>query len=278
MRAVTTPGIDHAQRGAQTRRSSSWSPGSARGALPSGEAGGPASQPEAERFAALPLASDERVPCKDGRVSDPASEDLTSSWFADVRLTGLAPRETWLSPKIEVRASPVHGRGTFAVAEIAAAETVEVWGQLWQGRLTAEYTGDAARAVLAARHGMVVMQWDDDLFSIECRGGDPGYFINHSCDPAMWFGDAFTLQARRLVLAGDELTLDYALFEADDSFQAAWICRCGTACCRGSVTGRDWMRTELQSRYAGRFTPLLDKRIAALPAGEARPDGASRSS
>ena len=202
-------------------------------------------------------------------MSDSVSEDLTGSWFDGVRLSVLAPAETWLSPKIEVRASPVHGRGTFAVAEIVAGETVEVWGQLWQGTLTAEYTADAARAELAARRGMVVMQWDDGLFSIEHGGGDPGYFINHSCDPALWFGDAFTLQARRLILTGDELTLDYALFEADDSFQAAWTCRCGAACCRGSVTGRDWMRTDLHSRYADRFTPLLNKRIAALPAGEA---------
>jgi uncharacterized protein len=216
-------------------------------------------------------------PCKDGRVSDSASEDLSGSWFADARLTGLAPGETWLSPKIEVRASPVHGRGTFAVAEIAAGEIVEVWGQLWQGRLTAEYTADAARAELAAQRGMVVMQWDDELFSIERRGADPGYFINHSCDPALWFSDAFTLEARRLARPGDELTLDYALFEAHDSFRAAWICRCGAACCRGSVTGRDWMRADLRSRYAGRFTPLLNKRIAVLSAGEARQENASRS-
>lgn len=208
-------------------------------------------------------------PCKDGRVSDSASEDLSGSWLEDVRLTRLAPEETWLSPKIEVRASPVHGRGTFAVAEIAVGETAEIWGQLWQGMLTAEYTADAARAELGAQRGMVVMQWDDELFSIERRGGDPGYFINHCCDPALWFADAFTLEARRLALPGDELTLDYALFEADDSFRAAWMCRCGAACCRGSVTGRDWMRGDLQSRYAGRFTPLLNKRIAALSAGDA---------
>jgi uncharacterized protein len=195
---------------------------------------------------------------------------MTGSWFDDVRLTGLAPEETWLSPKIEVRASPLHRRGTFAVAEIAVAEAVEVWGQRWQGVLTAEYTADDARAELAAQRGMEVMQWDDQLFSIERRGGDPGYFINHSCDPSLWFRDAFTLEARRLVLPGDELTLDYALFEADDSFRAAWTCRCGAAGCRGSVTGRDWMRKDLQSRYAGRFTPLLNKRIAAMSAGEPR--------
>jgi hypothetical protein len=62
------------------------------------------------------------------------------------------------------------------------------------------------------------------------------------------------------MLPGDELTLDYALFEAADSFRAAWTFRCATACCRGSVTGRDWMRKDLHSRYVSRFTPLLNKR------------------
>ncbi|HUC23533.1 MAG TPA: SET domain-containing protein-lysine N-methyltransferase [Streptosporangiaceae bacterium] len=200
-------------------------------------------------------------------MGDLASEEQSGSWFEHVRLTMLAPEETWLSPKIEVRTSPVHGRGTFAVAEIAVAETVEVWGQRCQGVFTVEYTEDEARADLAAKRGMVVMQWDDHLFSIERPGGDPGYFINHSCDSALWFRDAFTLEARRLVLPGDELTLDYALLESDDSYRPAWTCHCGAAGCRSSVTGRDWMRSDLQSRYLGGFTPLLNKRIAALSAG-----------
>jgi uncharacterized protein len=221
--------------------------------------------PEAEQ-SSDPLACIRRARlCKDDSVSESASKDLSGSWFEDVRLTGLAPEDTWLSPKIEVRASPVQGRGTFAVAEITVAETVEVWGQRWQGVLTVEYTADDARAELAADHGMVVTQWDDQLFSIERRGADPGYFINHSCDSSLWFRDAFTLEARRLVLPGDELTLDYALFEADDSFRPAWTCQCGAAECRGSLTGLDWTRKDIQNRYRGGFTPLLNKRIAALP-------------
>jgi hypothetical protein len=120
------------------------------------------------------------------------------------------------------------------------------------------------------------MRWDEELFSIERRGGDPGYFINHGCDSALWFGDAFTLDARRPVQPGDELTLDYALFEADESFRAAWRCQCGAACCRRWVTGRDWMRADVRGRYADRFTPLLNKRMATLPAGVAS-DGTSSS-
>jgi hypothetical protein len=36
------------------------------------------------------------------------------------------------------------------------------------------------------------------------------------------------------------------------------------------------MREDLQRRYADRFTPLLNKRIAARPADIARPDGENR--
>lgn len=196
-------------------------------------------------------------------MSAAADDDTASSWFDGVGLTELAPADTWLSPKIDVRASPVHGRGTFALADIAAGETVEVWGQRWQGAMVAEYTADAARAELAAARGLVVMQWDDELFSIEARGGDPGYFLNHSCDPTLWFGDAVTLRASREVPTGEELTLDYALFQEHEEFVAPWRCRCGTTRCRGVVTGRDSMLPDLQSRYAGFFTPLLNKRIAA---------------
>ena len=107
-------------------------------------------------------------------MSGRSDEDPAGWWSRTARLTGLAPPETWISPKIEVRVSPVHGKGTFAIAAIAAGEAVQVWGQRWQGSLTAEYTADAGRAALAARRGLVVMQWDEELYSIERGGRRPG--------------------------------------------------------------------------------------------------------
>lgn len=95
------------------------------------------------------------------------------------------------------------------------------------------------------------------------RGGaDDGYFLNHSCDPNLWFEDAFTLVARRRVEPGEELTIDYMLFEADESFRASWRCCCGARSCRGTFTGRDWQLADVQARYAGHFSPLLEKRVA----------------
>jgi hypothetical protein len=49
----------------------------------------------------------------------------------------------------------------------------------------------------------------------------------------------------RDIRAGEELTTDYALFfDHDQTMQ----CRCGTPSCRGTVSGRDWQRPDLQRR------------------------------
>ena len=57
------------------------------------------------------------------------------------------------------------------------------------------------------------MQRDTDLFSIEDRGDDDGYFVNHSCNGNLWMTDAFTLTARRDINKDEEITADYALWE-----------------------------------------------------------------
>ena len=41
-------------------------------------------------------------------------------------------------------------------------------------------------------------------------------------------------------------------------------CACGSARCRGRVTGNDWRDPLLWKRYAGHFSPYLQRRIAAL--------------
>ena len=76
----------------------------------------------------------------------------------------------------------------FAISPIAKDEVVVVWG--------GEYTNkeEAEKERLKGSH---VMQWDEDLYSVETKGDDPGYFINHSCEPNIWMQDAFTLVARR---------------------------------------------------------------------------------
>ena len=91
-------------------------------------------------------------------------------------------------------------------------------------------------------------------------------FINHSCDPNVWMQDEVTLEARRDSAIGEELTIDYAMFEGSEDWVSPWACRCGSACCRGKFTGQDWRRKDLQERYRDHFSPFINKRIRRLNA------------
>lgn len=141
-----------------------------------------------------------------------------------------ASKKDWVSPKIEIRETEGRGKGTFALEKISAGEPAVIFG--------GEYT-DAQGAKEAWAHGKLTMQWDHDLFSVEERGDDMGYFINHSCEPNTWMNDAFTITAKRDIAAGEELTADYAQWEADENHVSPWECACGSRLCRKKITGRD---------------------------------------
>lgn len=141
----------------------------------------------------------------------------------------------------------------FALQNIVKGEKVVVWGGNYVGH---------DEALLAQSSGKLVMQWDDDLYSVEDRGDDDSYFINHSCDPNLWMVGPVTLIARRNITSGEELTADYALWEADEAYTSRWRCACGSSLCRGRVTGRDWQNKDLQQRYQDHFSPLINKRIS----------------
>jgi hypothetical protein len=98
----------------------------------------------------------------------------------------------------------------------------------------------------------------------------PDYLLNHACDPNLGMKDEVTLVTRREVPIGEELTIDYAVFSLDPDWVAAFTCRCGAAECRGTITGRDWERGDLQHRYAGLFHPAIAARIAMSAEGGTR--------
>lgn len=84
-------------------------------------------------------------------------------------------------------------------------------------------------------------------------------FMNHSCDPNVWMEDEVTLATRRDVDAREELTADYALWGSDGE----WVCACGSPVCRRTITADDWRLPDVQSRYAGHFSPFVAERIRA---------------
>jgi hypothetical protein len=161
-------------------------------------------------------------------------------------------RPSWLNPKIEIRQSGIAGTGMFAKEALQSGEKAVVFGGLY---------ADTEGANEAVEQGKGVMQWDDDIWSIETDIDDPAYRVNHSCSPNLWMQDAYTLAARTDIAPGTELTADYALWEADENYVSRWRCGCGAPGCRGCVTGQDWRSPQLQQAYSGHFSPLINKRI-----------------
>ena len=84
------------------------------------------------------------------------------------------PENHWINPKIETRRSSVDGRGMFAEAQFNDGDIVVVWGGV---------SGTKEEAEQAREQGRLVMQLDDDLYTIEERGDSDTYFMNHSCEP-----------------------------------------------------------------------------------------------
>jgi hypothetical protein len=80
-------------------------------------------------------------------------------------------------------------------------------------------------------------------------------------------GDEATLIARHDIEAGEEATVDYALFTTQSNWMLDTRCRCGAPDCRRIITGDDWRRPEVQERYRGHFSPFINRRIEKLGKG-----------
>ena len=142
----------------------------------------------------------------------------------------------------------------FATAAIEKGEVVAVWG----GTFVNSTAADRARLT-----GKAVQQIDDEVFEVFDRSQPgPACYHNHSCAPNTGMADEVTVVALRPIPPGDELTIDYAMFEATEDHVMRWECHCGAQACRRRITGRDWRLQELQARYGSHFSPMLQRRIA----------------
>ena len=164
---------------------------------------------------------------------------------------------SYRSPKTEVRQSKIHGRGLFATADIAEREVVAVKG----GHIVSR---EQLREQVTPRLGPVEIQIGDDLFITPVTQGQRDgsmLYSNHSCNANLGMRGEITFVALRDIRAGEELTHDWATTDDDDY---SVRCNCGSAQCRGTLTGKDWQRPELQERYAGYFSAYLAAKIARL--------------
>lgn len=165
-------------------------------------------------------------------------------------------RSSWIDSRLEIKPSPIHGKGLFATSPITRGEVVVIWGGILMSEEEVRASKARPGSVAAIGEGLYLTGLEDEE--------DPADFMNHSCDPNVWLNDEVALVARRDLAAGEELTIDYALFESDEDWVGRWECRCGTELCRGAYTGRDWRRQDLQERYRAHFSPFINERIKNL--------------
>jgi hypothetical protein len=162
---------------------------------------------------------------------------------------------SYLSPKLEGRQSPGKGgRGVFACAPIRAGEIVAVWG----GDVV---TGEELARFPQNRLTSLAVQVDENLYLVTTKEG-PGDWINHSCNPNAGLRGQITLVAIRDITPGEEVCIDYAM--TDGSPYDEFECECGAPDCRGRVSGDDWRNPALWEKYAGFFSPYLQRRIERL--------------
>ncbi|MCB1746490.1 MAG: SET domain-containing protein-lysine N-methyltransferase [Gammaproteobacteria bacterium] len=167
---------------------------------------------------------------------------------------------SYRSPATVVRESPIHGHGLFATTPIAAGDIVAVKG----GHVLSAVQWRALEPAL----GSAEIQLSEDLFiaPVDAAGrAGSMLYLNHSCDPNCAIAGQIVFVAMRDIATGEELTHDWA---TTDDLDYELDCRCGSAACRGRVTGKDWMRPELQAKYRGWFCWFLQRKIDALGAAD----------
>ena len=140
--------------------------------------------------------------------------------------------------RIQTRQSGVHGKGVFAVQDIAEGETIiEYVGEIisWpeaQRRHPHDPKDPNHTFYFSLEDGNVI----DALF-----GGNSSRWINHSCDgncDADEDGGRVFIKALRNIKAGEELNYDYGLI-IDERYtkklKAEYPCWCGAKTCRGTL-------------------------------------------
>jgi uncharacterized protein len=165
---------------------------------------------------------------------------------------------SYITPKARKgSASSIEGRGLVAVAPIAADELVAIKG----GHIVTTAT---LRSLPERLQNSEIQIADGfHLAAVEEAEYEPVMlFINHSCDPNVGFAGNTVLVAMRPIGVGEELTTDYALFDDHDEVMD---CQCRTPSCRGTISGRDWQRPDLQAKYGTYFSSYLLRRLANQP-------------
>jgi uncharacterized protein len=166
------------------------------------------------------------------------------------------PRQ-YLTPKAELRRSPVSGYGVFATEAIPEGELVALWAG-------SALSYAEVRALPSELEHLWVQVWFD-LFLTPTRVAEiePADRMNHSCEPNCGVVGSVAVIARRAIDIGEELTFDYGTTE---TVGLHMLCRCGAPGCRGIVTSDDWRDGAFRERNREYLSVYIWQLVRKLPA------------
>ncbi|HSD93090.1 MAG TPA: SET domain-containing protein [Methyloceanibacter sp.] len=161
----------------------------------------------------------------------------------------------YLTDKCEVQNRDVTGgKAVYARDVIEPGDLIAVWsGRIVEADELDELSEEIRRHTVQVEERLYLASYGPD------EGPD---FINHSCEPNAGLDGQIAIVALARIQPGEEVTIDYAM--CDGSPYDEFDCACGSPICRGRVTGNDWRIPLLWERYAGHFSPYLERRIKAL--------------
>lgn len=163
----------------------------------------------------------------------------------------------YLTPKAAARLKSHREYGVYAVEAIETDELIAVFG----GEVVTQKQFDT----LPDRLRRLSIQVEEGLFLVAVNEG-PADYVNHSCDPNSGLSGQIELVTMRDIAVGEEITFDYAMSDGSDYDE--FECECGAPDCRGTVRGTDWRNPALWEKYAGHFSPYLQRRIEKIKRGE----------
>ena len=136
----------------------------------------------------------------------------------------VSPKPPKALPRVIRRRSKVHGFGVFALDPIAKnTRIIDYAGELIRNR------DSEAREERYLEEGCIWVFRINRTWSRDAAvGGNVARFINHACRPNCWFevvDQTIWIRASRNILAGEELTYDYATIG-----EKTIPCRCRPDC------------------------------------------------
>jgi uncharacterized protein len=132
--------------------------------------------------------------------------------------------------RLEIRKSTIHRLGLYAGEDIPKnRKVIEYTGELISRRETKRRGGGAYTYLFEL----------DSYWTIDGSvGGSGAEMINHCCEPNLLtrrVGSHIIYVSKRVVQAGEELTIDYRFDEKVGRIK----CRCGSPNCRGQINWKE---------------------------------------